>query len=101
MTCYHTLTVCAGEVLGEADGGVDNSKIEKLMPLSRPGAQSVSWGVEVRRIWRPGNSAAVRAPDHYPNAFVVHKAPIIAREARDPTTSACVSTAHRGDRPQQ
>ena len=34
------------------------------MPLSRPEAQSVSWGVEVRRKWRAGNSAAVRAPDH-------------------------------------
>ena len=31
MTCYHALTVCAGEVLGEADGGVDNSKIGKLL----------------------------------------------------------------------
>ena len=34
MTRYHALTVCAGEVplcVGEADGGVDNSKIEKLL----------------------------------------------------------------------
>ena len=30
MTRYHTFTVRAGELLGEADGGVDNSKIEKL-----------------------------------------------------------------------
>ena len=31
VTRYHTFTVRAGEVLGEADGGVDNSKIEKLL----------------------------------------------------------------------
>ena len=31
VTRHHTFTVRAGEVLGGADGGVDNSKIEKLL----------------------------------------------------------------------
>ena len=34
------------------------------MLFAAQSAQSVSWGVEVRRKWRAENSAAVRAPDH-------------------------------------
>ena len=47
VTRYHTFTVRAGEVLGEADGGVDNSKIEKLLGFGSlyfgipPGKKSV------------------------------------------------------------
>ena len=34
------------------------------MLFAAQSAQSVSWGVELRRKWRAKNSAAVRAPDH-------------------------------------